>query len=65
MDTVLIGGLAVLGFFGILYIVHTNIEKSSLSPKVKRFANYGIILLIIASATWAIDWHAEVWLATR
>ena len=65
MDTVLIGGLGVLVFFGALYVTHITIEKSNLSQKAKRFGNYALILLVIGAATCAIDWHAEVWMATR
>ena len=65
MDTVFIGGLSVLVFFGILYATHMKLEKSELSPNVKRFANYALVLMVIGAATWAIDWHADVWMATR
>lgn len=65
MDTVLVGGFSVLVFFGVIWLLHDRLDKSTLSPTAKRLGNYALIVLVIGSATLAIDWHASVWLANR
>ena len=65
MDTVLIGGLSVLIFFGLVWLTHAKVEASEMSPTSKRMINYGLILLVIGAATIAIDWHSSTWLAAR
>ncbi len=65
MDTVLVGGISVLIFFGLIWLSHDRLEKSSLSPTAKRIGNYALIVLVIGAATIAIDWHSSTWMATR
>ena len=63
MDTVLIGGLVVLLFAGAVWLVHFKVDASDLSPTVKRVVNYSLVILVLAAAVAAIDWHNDVWLA--
>lgn len=63
MDTVLIGGLSVLIFFGVVWLIHFKVDASELSPTAKRVVNYGLVVLVLGAAILAIDWHNEVWMA--
>lgn len=65
MDTVLVGGISVLIIAGLMWLIHARVEASDMSPKAKRVVNYGLILLIVAAAIIAIDWHNSTWLAAR
>lgn len=65
MDTVLVGGISVLVFFGLIWLIHFKIDASGLSPTTKRIVNYGLIVLVIGAAVVAIDWHSSTWMAAR
>ena len=65
MDTVLIGGFSVLVFFGVIWLAHSTLEKSKLSPTAKRVGNYALVACVVGAAAIAIDWHAANWMASR
>ena len=65
MDTVIVGGFSVLVFFGLIWLAHSSLEKSTLSPTAKRVGNYALVVCVVGAAAIAIDWHAANWMATR
>ena len=65
MDTVLIGGLSVIIFAGVMFLAQDRWNKADISPTVKRVGNYVLVAGIIIAALIAIDWHSSTWLATR
>ena len=58
-DTVLIGAFAFFPIGGAIWLILTRLQASSLTERVKRLLNYGLLGLVVLTAIYVIHWYSQ------
>ena len=59
LDTVLIGAFAFFAIGGAIWLILTRLQASSLTERVKRLLNYGLLGLVVLTAIYVIHWYSQ------
>ena len=59
LDTVLIGAFAFFAIGGAIWFILTRLQASSLTERVKRLLNYGLLGLVVLTAIYVIHWYSQ------
>ena len=58
-DTVLIGAFGFFVIGGVIWLILTRLQTSSLPERAKRLLTYGLLGLVAATAIYVIHWHSQ------
>ena len=58
-DTVLIGAFGFFVIGGVIWLILTRLQTSSLPERAKRLLTYSLLGLVAATAIYVIHWHSK------